>query len=173
MADDGAPGARTPGRRAERSPTGPQSHGPVERRLDGLPSGAWMSRRARSPSQDDAERPDADRGTVVSLRQLPGQSSRARHNLPAALTSFVGREREIEEIKRLLRSTRLLTLYGTGGIGKTRLALQVAAELMREHPDGVRLVELEELADAALIPQAIASVLGVREQPGRPLLETL
>jgi len=114
-----------------------------------------------------------DRGAVVSLRQLPGQSSRARHNLPAALTSFVGREREIEEIKRLLRSTRLLTLCGAGGIGKTRLAVQVAAELVREHPDGVRLMELEALADAALVPQAIASALGVREQPGRPLLEAL
>jgi len=87
--------------------------------------------------------------------------------------SFVGREREVAEIQRLLATTRLLTLTGTGGIGKTRLALQVATELVGSYPDGVWLVELAPLADAALVPQALTTALGVRDQPGRPLQQTL
>ncbi|MBI4278278.1 MAG: tetratricopeptide repeat protein [Armatimonadetes bacterium] len=108
----------------------------------------------------------ADFPPLRSLDVLP-------NNLPIQLTTFVGRERDMEEVKRLLAGTRLLTLTGTGGCGKTRLALQVAAELLEEFRDGVWLVELAALADPALIPQAVASALGVREEPGRPLLATL
>jgi predicted ATPase/class 3 adenylate cyclase len=95
------------------------------------------------------------------------------HNLPLQLTSFVGREREIAEVTRLLASTRLLTLTGTGGSGKTRLALQVAADLVDAYPDGVWLAELAPLADPDLAPQAVAVALDVREQPGQPMLATL
>ena len=95
------------------------------------------------------------------------------HNLPTQLTSFIGREREIAEIKRLLGTTRLLTLTGSGGCGKTRLALQVAANLLEQHPDGVRLVELAPLADPALVPNSVAAALDIPEQPNRPLTETL
>jgi len=95
------------------------------------------------------------------------------NNLPVQLTSFVGRGREMAEVKRLLNSTRLLMLTGTGGSGKTRLALQVAAELLDQYHDGVRLVELAPLSDPTLIPQTVASTLGVHEEPGRPLTETL
>ncbi len=95
------------------------------------------------------------------------------HNLPRQLTSFVGREKEMAEVQRLLSTTALLTLTGAGGCGKTRLALQVAADLLEEYPDGVWLVELAPLADPALVPQTVASVLGVREEPGRPLTATL
>jgi hypothetical protein len=95
------------------------------------------------------------------------------HNLPAQLTSFIGREREMAEVKQLLATTRLLTLTGSGGCGKTRLALQVAADLLEEYADGVRLVELAALDDPALVPQTVASALGVREEPGRPLTATL
>jgi transcriptional regulator with XRE-family HTH domain len=96
-----------------------------------------------------------------------------RHNLPIALTSFVGRERELAEVGRLLTTTRLLTLTGTGGCGKTRLALQVAADLIEQYPDGVWLVELASLADPTLVPAAVAAALGVRESPGQSLLMTL
>jgi predicted ATPase/class 3 adenylate cyclase len=95
------------------------------------------------------------------------------HNLPVQLTSFVGREREMAEVKRLLSTTRLLTLTGAGGTGKTRLLLQVAAELLEEYEDGVWLVELATLSDPALVPQAAAAVLGLKEEPGKPLPQSL
>ena len=95
------------------------------------------------------------------------------HNLPIQLTSFIGREQELAEVKRLLGTTHLLTLTGTGGAGKTRLALQAGADLLDEYPDGVWLVELAALVEASLVPQAVASALGVREEPGRALVETL
>ena len=96
------------------------------------------------------------------------------HNLPSLhLTSFIGREREMTETKRLLAGTRLLTLMGPGGSGKTRLALQVATGLVEEFPQGVWLVELAAVFDAAHVPQAVATVFGVREVPGRAVLEAL
>ena len=115
------------------------------------------------------------------------------NNLPLQLTSFIGREREFTEIKRLLStsppaplrlgegspsgrgevSPRLVTLTGSGGCGKTRLSLQVGADLSDEFSDGVWLIELAPLSDSALVTQAVTSTLGVREQPGRSLLETL
>jgi predicted ATPase/DNA-binding SARP family transcriptional activator/DNA-binding CsgD family transcriptional regulator/Tfp pilus assembly protein PilF len=100
-------------------------------------------------------------------------SDPSKHNLPAPRTSFVGREREMLEVKRALAMTRLLTLVGSGGSGKTRLALEVARDLVGTYPDGVWLVELAPLSDPALVPQAVAATLGVREQPGRTLLDTL
>src|SRR5829696_2809070 len=98
---------------------------------------------------------------------------RPPHNLPLELSSFVGREKELAEVKRLLENNRLLTLTGSGGCGKTRLALAVASELVEAFEDGVWLVDLAPLADPALVPQAVASTLGVREQSGRILTEIL
>ena len=98
---------------------------------------------------------------------------RPPHNLPLELSSFVGREKELAEVKRLLENNRLLTLTGSGGCGKTRLALAVASELVEAFEDGVWLVGLAPLADPALVPQAVASTLGVREQSGRILTEIL
>jgi predicted ATPase/class 3 adenylate cyclase len=95
------------------------------------------------------------------------------NNLPHQVTSFIGRERELAEARRWLKKTRLLTLLGVGGLGKTRLSLQVAADVMDDYPDGVWLVELAPLADARLVPQAVASVLGVKEEAGRPVQEAL
>ncbi len=95
------------------------------------------------------------------------------HSLPSELTSFIGRTQAIHEVKQLLAQTRLLTLTGAGGIGKTRLALRVASDMLDAFSDGVWWVELAALSDPALLPQAIASVLSVREQPERPLRETL
>jgi predicted ATPase/DNA-binding SARP family transcriptional activator/DNA-binding CsgD family transcriptional regulator len=97
----------------------------------------------------------------------------SKHNLPASRSSFVGREREMIEVKRALAMTRLLTLTGTGGSGKTRLALEVARELVGAYTDGVWLVELAPLSEGTLVAQAVATVLGVQEQPERPLTDTL
>jgi predicted ATPase/class 3 adenylate cyclase len=95
------------------------------------------------------------------------------HNLPLQLTRFIGRERELAAVEQVLASERLITLVGPGGAGKTRLALQVAADQVERIADGVWLVELAALADPALVPQTVVSVLGVREEPGRPLLAAL
>ena len=95
------------------------------------------------------------------------------NNLPQQVTSFVGRQRELAEIIEQLRDAPLLTLCGAGGIGKTRLSLQVAADVLDDYPDGVWLVELAPLTDARLVPQAVASVIGVKEEAGHPVTEAL
>jgi predicted ATPase/class 3 adenylate cyclase len=95
------------------------------------------------------------------------------NNLPVQLTSFVGREHELSEIKQLLTTTHLLTVTGPGGTGKTRVSLQLAAEVLEEFTDGVWLVELAPLADPTLVTQTVASTLGVREQPGHTILDAL
>lgn len=94
-------------------------------------------------------------------------------NLPHQLTKFIGRNSEIAEIEGLLTSNRLVTLTGAGGCGKTRLALMVAENLTGDFKDGVWLVKLDGLADASLVPQAVASVFGVRESPGWSLIDIL
>jgi predicted ATPase/class 3 adenylate cyclase len=96
-----------------------------------------------------------------------------RGNLPAPLTSFIGRERELAELAQILDDTRLLTLTGSGGTGKTRLALELARELESRFPDGAWLVELAAVIDPTLVVQVVSTALGLREQPGRPLLTTL
>jgi non-specific serine/threonine protein kinase len=95
------------------------------------------------------------------------------HNLREPLTSFIGRERELHVCVGILRETRLLTLIGSGGCGKTRLALHVAAQVRSEFPDGVWLVDLAPLSDDDRVAQALASLVGVREEPGAPLVGTL
>jgi predicted ATPase/class 3 adenylate cyclase len=95
------------------------------------------------------------------------------NNLPAELSTFVGRAAELKEILPLVNSSRLVTLTGAGGSGKTRLGLQAAAELLDETGDGVWLIELAAVTDADSVPAAIAGVVGVAAQPGRPMLDTL
>ena len=94
-------------------------------------------------------------------------------NLPIELTSFIGRERELGEVRELLAKNRLVTITGTGGCGKTRLALRVAADLLDEFSDGVWLVELAALTDPSLVVQTTAGVLGVRQPSHVGLLRTL
>jgi predicted ATPase/DNA-binding SARP family transcriptional activator/DNA-binding CsgD family transcriptional regulator len=109
-----------------------------------------------------------------SLASPPeGSPDAARHNLPATRSSFVGRETELRNLKRDLAMTRLLTLTGAGGCGKTRLALEVARDLVGAYPDGVWFVELAPLSEGALVAQAVATELGVHEQPDRSLTDTL
>lgn len=95
------------------------------------------------------------------------------NNLPVQLTNFIGREKEIAHVKEILAHGRLVTLTGVGGSGKTRLALQVAADLLESFPDGIWLIELAALSDPTLVPQTIASVLHVREEQNRTLVQTL
>lgn len=93
--------------------------------------------------------------------------------LPADASSFIGRERELAELKALLGGTRLLTLVGTGGTGKTRLALELARGAAGSYPDGARLVELADIADAAFVPGAVAAALEVRALSGQSLLDVV
>jgi predicted ATPase/DNA-binding SARP family transcriptional activator/DNA-binding CsgD family transcriptional regulator len=109
----------------------------------------------------------------VDLSREEGRAGVGKHNLPSARTSFVGREREMVELKRMLAMSRLLTLTGAGGSGKTRLALEVARDLVSIYPDGVWLVTLTELSEDDLVPQAVAAALQVPERPGQPLTYTL
>ncbi len=108
----------------------------------------------------------ADFAPLKTLGSLP-------NNLPLQLTSFVGRDQEIGAVKGMVKQARLVTLTGPGGSGKTRLALQVASDLVDEYADGVWLVDLSALSDPSLVPQAIATALGVREDGGRPLLDVV
>ena len=111
---------------------------------------------------------------MVAPEHLPNPR---RHNLPAELTSFVGRRKELLELPGVLASSRLLSLTGAGGVGKTRLAVRLACGLVNEFPDGVWLVDLAPLSVPDLVAQTIATVLGVREGPQRSardaLLDTL
>src|SRR5215472_16699900 len=92
--------------------------------------------------------------------------ARVTENLPAELTSFVGRRGELAEVRRLLAASRLVTLIGVGGVGKTRLALRAAAGLRRAFRDGVCLVQLDQLREEALVAQAVASTLGLQDRAG-------
>src|SRR5215208_5517639 len=105
------------------------------------------------------------------LKTLAGRPN----NLPHQPTPLLGRERELGEVADLLRHevVTLVTLTGPGGVGKTRLALQVAADLLEVFPDGAFFVELAPLADPALVLSTVASALGVREEGGRPVVEVL
>ena len=95
------------------------------------------------------------------------------NNLPLQATSFVGRERELDEVTKALMRARLLTLVGVGGIGKTRLLLQVAADTLDDYADGVWFVELAPIADQPGVTHAVAKVLGVAEEAGRPLVDVI
>jgi len=109
------------------------------------------------------------RGDFPALRSLEATPN----NLPQQVTSFVGRERALAQAKSALAATRLLTLTGVGGLGKSRLCLQLAADSLDDHPDVVWLVELAPLADGELVPQAVAAVLGVKEDGDRGALDAL
>lgn len=95
------------------------------------------------------------------------------NNLPSARSSFIGRGDELREVKRLLAATRLLTLTGSGGCGKTRLAVEAAREIAPAYRDGAWLVELTDVTDPSLVSHAVAESLGVREKPGQPVIDTL
>lgn len=138
---------------------------------------AWTEGRAMSPEQAigyalGEPAPQGEDAHPPAL-QPEGTGGDRRHNLPVARSGFVGRTREMSEVKRVLSMTRLLTLTGAGGSGKTRLALEVARDLVYAYPDGVWLVELASLSEGTLVPGAVTAALGVREKPDFPLTDTL
>jgi predicted ATPase/class 3 adenylate cyclase len=94
-------------------------------------------------------------------------------NLPPAVTSFIGRDAEVAEVAAALRTHRLVTLTGVGGVGKTRLAVEVAGQLADEFPEGVWLFELAAVTDPAAVPDAVAAVLGITQQPGKSVSESV
>ena len=117
------------------------------------------------------------RAAVLPVRRhepppLPAAGG-ARHNLPIPTTRFVARAGEMERVMQRLAEARLLTITGAGGCGKTRLAIEVAGQLVGDFADGVWLVDLARLVDAALVPQTISETLGLRETPGRAPLDGL
>jgi len=95
------------------------------------------------------------------------------NNLPTQLTSFIGRQKELADVKRLIKDTHLLTLIGPGGTGKTRLSIQAANDVLDQYPDGVWLVDLAPILDPLLVPRTIAITIGLRDESQRPVVDML
>jgi predicted ATPase/class 3 adenylate cyclase len=144
---------------------------------DALPEDAWLLDLGEHRLKD-LDRPMrvfqacvAAENAFPPLRSLDSPS--LLNNLPAQVSSFVGRDDELRAVAELVSSSRLVTLTGPGGAGKTRLGLQVAAELLETSPDGAWFVELAPLAGSEIVASTVASVLRVRDEPHRPVLDTL
>ena len=145
---------------------------------ESLPADVWLKdlgvRRGKDEGRPErifqlrAEGPPA---SFPPLRLL--DTPKLLNNLPAQLSSFIGRDAEVAEVRSLLGRTRLVTLTGAGGVGKTRLGLQVAAGLLDGAGDGVWFADLAPLSDPDLVAVTVADVVGVRLEPGRPVLDTL
>ncbi len=141
-----------------------------------LPAGVELRDLGRHRLKDLAQ---PERIFDVAVAGLPSQFPPLRsldampNNLPTQLTSFIGRTREVADVRRLLATTRLLTLTGPGGTGKTRLSLQVAAESIGEFADGVFFAPLGPVEDPAMVGPAILAALSLRESPSQPPLERL
>lgn len=130
-----------------------------ERVLEALAKGLAIDPDNRPPSA----------GTFAEMLVPPSTP----HNLPASFSSFVGRDREVDELVDLLTTERLLTLTGTGGVGKTRLAIGVAMRVLARYPAGITLVELGALTNPDLVVNAVAKALGLTPPPGTPMLEVI
>jgi len=145
--------------------------------IDRLPAGAWLTdlgihqlRGLRRPERVvQLCHPDL-RNEFPPLRT---PQTGATHNLPVQLTSFVGRQAEMHSLRGFLAGNRLVTLTGPGGVGKTRLAVQVAAELAEQFGDGVRYVDLAPITDPGVVPVAVARALGLPDRPGLSTMDTL
>jgi predicted ATPase len=110
---------------------------------------------------------------AAEVLEIPQPSEEPLHNLPAQVSSFVGRDRELRELGGTLLQTRVLSLVGAGGVGKTRLAVELGGRVLEGWRDGVWFVDLAPLADPTLVGGKVASVLGVPEMPGRPPSQSL
>src|SRR5215218_3759874 len=165
MLDAGAP---VPRERQTRREAGAQSlrASSLGEQAAGLSNGGGV---IASPGQSIPTLHSRKEWSILDQRDI----GRPKNNLPFQLTSLVGRRREIAKVEDMLTEARLLTLTGPGGSGKTRLALAVASGVLEGFEDGAWLVELAPLSDPELVPQAVASVFGVRETSGTPLSESL
>ena len=144
---------------------------------DALPADAWLTDLGTYELRG-LPRPER----VVQLRHpdlrnefppLRTAKSVAAHNLPSRFTSFVGRRRQLAEVREFLTGNRLVTLTGAGGVGKTRLAAEVADQVAAEYADGVWYVDLAPINDPAVVPIAVARAMGLPDQPGRSTMDTL
>ncbi|WP_327151779.1 protein kinase domain-containing protein [Nocardia sp. NBC_01329] len=126
--------------------------------------GIALQERAAREEREDKPRIPAQRKPI-----RPGDTG----NLPLELTSMVNRRTEVAEVKNLLATSRLVTLTGTGGVGKTRLALRVAAQVTRDFADGVWLADLTDVSERTILVDVVAEAVGVRDETGRPLIDVL
>ena len=145
--------------------------------LDALPSDAWLSDLGIHPLRD-LPRPErviqlCHPDLVNEFPPLRVPKVLANQRLPVQLTSFVGRAGELTQLRELLAQNRVLTLTGAGGVGKTRLAIQVAAAMARDFDDGVWYVDLAPITDPLLVPLTVARAFGLPDQPGRSTMDTL
>ena len=145
--------------------------------VDRLPEGAWLTDLGTHPLRD-LPRPErvvqlCHPDLVNEFPPLRTSKAVAASNLPVQLTSFVGREAELTQLRELLAQNRVVTLTGAGGAGKTRLAVQVAAQLADEFDDGVWYVDLAPITDPELVSVTVARALGLPDQPGRSTMDSL
>jgi predicted ATPase/class 3 adenylate cyclase/DNA-binding CsgD family transcriptional regulator len=145
--------------------------------LDGLPSSAWLTDLGTHPLRD-LPRPErvvqlCHPDVVNDFPPLRASKVVVSQRLPSQLTSFVGRDAELAQVRELLTQNRLVTLTGAGGAGKTRLAIQLAGQLSREFGDGVWCVDLAPITDPELVPLTVARAFGLPDQPGRSTMGTL
>lgn len=155
----------------------------MSRDRDERPSAAALGNAIRRLQQDRGlpvsgmalqEEAVAEHEPEHTRAQAPPQPvSRCDGNLPLEMTSLINRRTEVAEVKNLLAASRLVTLTGIGGVGKSRLALRVASQVKRDFPDGVWLIELADVSDASRLVAVMAAVFGVRDETPRPLLEEL
>jgi predicted ATPase/class 3 adenylate cyclase/DNA-binding CsgD family transcriptional regulator len=144
---------------------------------DGLPAGAWMLDLGSHPLRD-LPRPErvtqlchADLRNDFPLLRAP--KTTGKQHLPPQFTSFVGRGAEIETVRQLIAANRLVTLTGAGGVGKTRLGVQVAGQMDGDFGDGVWYVDLAPITDADVVPVAVTRAMGLPDQAGRSTMDTL
>ena len=145
--------------------------------LDALPSDAWLSDLGTHPLRD-LPRPErviqlCHPDVVNEFPPLRTSKTYAAANLPVQLTSFVGRGAQLTQLRELLTENRVVTLTGAGGVGKTRLAIQAAAQAAGEFSDGVWCVDLAPITDPELVPVTVARAFGLPDQPGRSTMDTL
>lgn len=159
---------------AEQGGLSPRGISDLERGARRSPHPATVRRLTAALQLDAEDRAALEAAALRARAPAPrGAAAAADGGLPVPLTSFVGRAREQAELERALRTNQLITLTGTGGIGKTRLALAVAAQAVPEQADRAVLVELAALADPLVVPRALAAATGVREDRARPIVEVL